>query len=211
MAELFRKNARPPVGCVIMASGLARRFGSNKLLRPLNGKPLYAHGLAALLAAAKMRPAADVTVVSRTPEILAAARAAGARAVESPLSEQGLSFTIKAALDALEPLAEGDYLLFAVADQPYLTAASVAALLEKAAPPTRGATLCFGEKVGSPTLFSASLAKDLRALEGDRGGRSVLRALGGECLRVQAESARELEDIDLPEQLPAPGEKESQK
>ncbi|WP_394979594.1 NTP transferase domain-containing protein [Candidatus Allofournierella excrementavium] len=196
---------------ILLAAGSARRFGSNKLLRPLNGKPLYAHGLAALLAAAKMRPAADVTVVSRTPEILAAARAAGARAVESPLSEQGLSFTIKAALDALEPLAEGDYLLFAVADQPYLTAASVAALLEKAAPPTRGATLCFGEKVGSPTLFSASLAKDLRALEGDRGGRSVLRALGGECLRVQAESARELEDIDLPEQLPAPGEKESQK
>ena len=196
---------------ILLAAGSARRFGSNKLLRPLNGKPLYAHGLAALLAAAKMRPAADVTVVSRTPEILAAARAAGARAVESPLSEQGLSFTIKAALDALEPLAEGDYLLFAVADQPYLTAASVAALLEKAAPPTRGATLCFGEKVGSPTLFSASLAKDLRALEGDRGGRSVLRALGGECLRVQAKSARELEDIDLPEQLPAPGEKESQK
>lgn len=196
---------------ILLAAGSARRFGSNKLLHPLNGKPLYAHGLAALLAAAKMRPAADVTVVSRTPEILAAARAAGARAVESPLSEQGLSFTIKAALDALEPLAEGDYLLFAVADQPYLTAASVAALLEKAAPPTRGATLCFGEKVGSPTLFSASLAKDLRALEGDRGGRSVLRALGGECLRVQAESARELEDIDLPEQLPAPGEKESQK
>lgn len=196
---------------ILLAAGSARRFGSNKLLRPLNGKPLYAHGLAALLAAAKMRPAADVTVVSRTPEILAAARAAGAKAVESPLSEQGLSFTIKAALDALEPLAEGDYLLFAVADQPYLTAASVAALLEKAAPPTRGATLCFGEKVGSPTLFSASLAKDLRALEGDRGGRSVLRALGGECLRVQAESERELEDIDLPEQLPAPGEKESQK
>ena len=196
---------------ILLAAGSARRFGSNKLLRPVNGKPLYAHGLAALLAAAKMRPAADVTVVSRTPEILAAARAAGARAVESTLSEQGLSFTIKAALDALEPLAEGDYLLFAVADQPYLTAASVAALLEKAAPPTRGATLCFGEKVGSPTLFSASLAKDLRALEGDRGGRSVLRALGSECLRVQAESARELEDIDLPEQLPAPGEKESQK
>lgn len=186
---------------ILLAAGSARRFGENKLLRPLNGRPLYAHGLAALLAAAKERPNADVTVVSRTPEILAAARAAGAKAVESPLSERGLSFTIKAALDSLEPLSEGDYLLFAVADQPFLTAASVAALLEQAAPPTRGATLCFGEKVGSPTLFSASLAGQLRALEGDRGGRAVLRALGGECLRVQAESERELEDIDLPEQL----------
>ena len=186
---------------ILLAAGSARRFGENKLLRPLNGRPLYAHGLAALLAAAKKRPNADVTVVSRTPEILAAARAAGAKAMESPLSERGLSFTIKAALDSLEPLSEGDYLLFAVADQPFLTAASVAALLEQAAPPTRGATLCFGDKVGSPTLFSASLAGQLRALEGDRGGRAVLRALGGECLRVQAESERELEDIDLPEQL----------
>lgn len=186
---------------ILLAAGSARRFGSNKLLRPLNGKPLYAHGLAALLEAAKTRPAADVTVVSRTPEILAAARTAGARAVESPLSEQGLSFTIKAALDSLEPLAESDYLLFAVADQPYLTAASVAALLEKAAPPTLGATLCFGDKVGSPTLFSALLAKDLRALEGDSGGRAVLRTLGENCLRVQAGSEKELEDIDLPGQL----------
>ncbi|WP_394964462.1 NTP transferase domain-containing protein [Candidatus Allofournierella excrementigallinarum] len=187
---------------ILLAAGSARRFGENKLLRPLNGKPLYAHGLAALLAAAKARPNAGVTVVSRTPEILAAGRAAGAKAVESPLSERGLSFTIKAALDALEPLAESDYLLFAVADQPFLTAASVAALLEQAAPPTLGATLCFGETVGSPTLFSASLANGLRALKGDSGGRAVLCALGDKCLRVQAKSARELEDIDLPGQLP---------
>ena len=40
MAELCRKNALPPVGCVIMASGLARRFGSNKLLADFGGRPL---------------------------------------------------------------------------------------------------------------------------------------------------------------------------
>lgn len=138
---------------ILLAAGSARRFGTNKLLRPVNGKPLYAHGLAALLAAAKMRPAADVTVVSRTPEILAAARAAGAKAVESPLSEQGLSFTIKAALDALEPLAEGDYLLFAVADQPYLTAASVAALLERPPRPPAGPPSALAKRWAAPLSF----------------------------------------------------------
>ena len=45
MAELFRKNARPPVGCVIMASGLARRFGSNKLLADFGGRPLLCRAL----------------------------------------------------------------------------------------------------------------------------------------------------------------------
>ena len=39
MAELCRKNAHPPVGCVIMASGLARRFGSNKLLANFGAAP----------------------------------------------------------------------------------------------------------------------------------------------------------------------------
>ena len=45
MAELCRKNARPPVGCVIMASGLARRFGSNKLLADFGGRPLLCRAL----------------------------------------------------------------------------------------------------------------------------------------------------------------------
>ena len=35
-----------PIGCVIMASGLSRRFGSNKLLADFHGKPLIAHALA---------------------------------------------------------------------------------------------------------------------------------------------------------------------
>ena len=45
MAELCRKNARPSVGCVIMASGLARRFGSNKLLADFGGRPLLCRAL----------------------------------------------------------------------------------------------------------------------------------------------------------------------
>ena len=45
MAELCRKNAHPPVGCVIMASGLARRFGSNKLLADFGDRPLLCRAL----------------------------------------------------------------------------------------------------------------------------------------------------------------------
>ena len=41
MNELF------PVGCVIMASGLSRRFGSNKLLADFCGEPILCHAFAA--------------------------------------------------------------------------------------------------------------------------------------------------------------------
>ena len=36
-----------PVGCVIMASGLSRRFGSNKLLAPFCGEPMLCRAFAA--------------------------------------------------------------------------------------------------------------------------------------------------------------------
>ena len=34
-----------PIGCVIMASGLARRFGSNKLLADFGGRPMLCRAL----------------------------------------------------------------------------------------------------------------------------------------------------------------------
>ena len=45
MAELCRKKAHPPVGCVIMASGLSTRFGSNKLLADFGGRPMLCRAL----------------------------------------------------------------------------------------------------------------------------------------------------------------------
>ena len=37
----------PSIGCVIMASGLSRRFGSNKLLTPFAGQPMLCRAFAA--------------------------------------------------------------------------------------------------------------------------------------------------------------------
>ena len=39
---------QPRLGCVVMASGEARRFGRQKLLEPVDGKPLLAYTLEAL-------------------------------------------------------------------------------------------------------------------------------------------------------------------
>ena len=52
--------------------------------------------------------------------------------------------------------------------------------------------------MGSPTFFSGALLPELYALTGDQGGRPILRELGPACVRVQAGSLRELEDLDHP-------------
>ncbi len=177
-----------------LASGSSRRFGANKLLYPLEGKPMFLYGLETLCRAARNRENCTVTVVSRYGEIRRAARDMGLNAVDSPESEEGISYTIKAGLNALGRLDEQDVILFAVADQPYLTPASVSRLLDAAGPGVACAALYYGDRPGNPVVFSAGLVPELMALEGDVGGRAVLRKHPFRV--VQAQQACELEDID---------------
>ena len=182
-----------------LAAGSSRRFGGNKLLYPVDGIPLYLHGLRTLASVCAVHTDADLTVITRSEEIVAKARCLGASAVLSPESEMGISYTIRAGIYSLGSLAEEDYLLFAVADQPYLSADTVCALLGKADEGVLCATAAFGDQVGNPTLFSAALAEELCALEGDTGGRKILKRHAAECAVVQCRDANEFRDVDVRE------------
>ena len=78
-----------------LAAGSGRRFGSNKLLYNWKGKSLYRYGLDMLADLIQRREDCTLTVVSSYLEIREMAAALGARVVDSPESDKGLSFTIK--------------------------------------------------------------------------------------------------------------------
>ncbi len=180
---------------IYLASGSGRRFGCNKLLHPVEGKPMYLHGLLTLQKVVECRQDCRLLVVSRYEEIRKTAISLGIPAADCPESEKGISYTIRAGIEALGQVTQEDFLLFAVADQPWLSEESVEKLLEQAVPGRMGATLCWGDRPGNPNLFSARLIPELLALEGDRGGRVVLKK--HQTILVQAQSAKELEDIDI--------------
>ncbi len=173
-----------------LASGSSRRFGSNKLLYCLDGKPMYLWSLEMLRDLVEGRKDCTLTVVSRYEEIRKTAEAMGLHAVDSPDSELGLSHTIRAGINALH-IGPEDYLLFVVADQPYLKAASVERLL---AVTGDCGSLRYGDRPGNPTLFASKLVPELLELTGDTGGRAVLK--NRDCIFVNAVDSRELEDID---------------
>lgn len=187
---------------ILLAAGAARRFGSDKLLALCRGKPLYRYGLETLASVCAERADADLTVVTNNPRIAADAVSLGARAVDSPQAALGQSYSIRAGLDAVEPLGAGDFLLFVVADQPGLRPATIKRFLDAAKPGRWGATAVCGDRVGNPVLFCAALAPALRALEGDRGGRRVLNQCPGPVLPISCAEA-ELRDVDCPGDLSA--------
>ena len=184
---------------ICLAAGSGSRFGSNKLMAELDGKPVCAHVME-LLKKLEGSPC-SVRVVTRYPQVAELAGEYGLTVVDSPLSHLGVSYTIKAAIRSLGELTPEDGLMFVLADQPYLTEQTLRSMLNAAEQGCLGATaVCHGTP-GSPTLFRAALVPELLELEGDRGGRQVLNRHIGEVAAVEVQSPRELRDIDRPEDL----------
>lgn len=185
---------------IYMAAGQSRRFGGNKLLSIWGDRPLYRHGLDTLRRAILNRDDCHLTVVTCWTEIADYAAEQGIDCVDCPDSHLGVSYTIRAGIHGCEPLHEGDYLCFCVADQPMLTAQTVARLLAATDENPLTAGLMAGDTPGNPTLFAAILAGELCALEGDRGGRAVMRRHPEQHIDVPCD-IRELEDVDVPMRL----------
>ncbi len=181
-----------------LAAGQSRRYGSNKLLADYGGKPLYRHGLDVLREAVSSRNDCTLNVVTCWEEISSSVTADGIRCIPCPDSHLGISYTIRAGIAAVRPLNAEDYLLFAVADQPHLTSGTVTRLLDTAHLRPVTACLTCGEQSGNPVLFAASLADELCTLEGDRGGKSVMRRHPENHIDVPCDP-RELEDVDVRE------------
>ena len=194
---------------IYMAAGNSRRFGSNKLLYELDGKPMYRHLLDHLVEIKdrynKLKsdsPVIDITVVTRYREVLDdCACIPDCHAVLSPDSEKGISYTIKAGIMAVQEQKKTgmqDYYMFAVADQPYLKSQSVIKLIDKVLENKGNIRLTFslrcGDAVGNPCVFHSSLISQLLSLEGDKGGRSVAKKY--DCVYVDIADELELMDID---------------
>lgn len=181
---------------IYLAAGNSRRFGSNKLLHMSRGKLLYRHGLDMLSAFCRKHSDCTLLVVSQYEEILNQAEEDGIRAVYSPLSVRGMSYTIRAALEALGDIPEEDFLVFAVADQPWLSEHTMEQLTDCASPGLDTASVAYGDRPGNPTMFSARLIPELLALQGDEGGRKIIGR--HTCTYVQVSDENELMDIDTP-------------
>lgn len=186
---------------IYLAAGNSRRFGTNKLLCEFEGKPLYRHGLDMLEALCPERGDCFLTVVSQYREILDYAKKQGDTTVYSPDSTKGMSYTIRAAIEGLGKVAERDFLMFVVADQPYLSRDTVERILEKASEieGIDAVSASYQGIPGNPVMFSARLIPKLLALKGDEGGRKVIGNCA--CVYVEAGEKKELYDIDTPEMM----------
>lgn len=188
---------------IYMASGFGSRFGGNKLLEELEGKPLYRHGLDTLKEAAKEVCRREgwqiqLIVVSQYREILEEADREGLQAVYNPESARGISASI---VYGTRAAGETDIFLYFVADQPRLRPETAAGFLKAFADSEKTmGCLTWGGRRGNPAAFRSCWRQELLNLKGDKGGRQLMDRYPNELWLYPAEE-EELWDVDRREDL----------
>lgn len=191
---------------ILLAAGNSRRFGGNKLLHILNGQPMYRYGLKCLKDAARMleeenenRDNGEIltikkTVVTQYKEIAGQAEQWGFKVLYNKAPERGISSSLKIALEAGK---DADAWLFCVADQPWLLPSSVCRLVRGFLTSEKGIACvsCEGQ-LGNPCIFTRAYEKELMCLEGDVGGKKVIRAHQEDVFFYPVAEKRQLQDID---------------
>ncbi|HSD09965.1 MAG TPA: nucleotidyltransferase family protein [Candidatus Binatia bacterium] len=191
------ESARPGyISAVVLAAGAARRMGREKLLLPVEGQPLVrrvarevvALGLSEILVVANDR---------NRPAVFAALSDLAVRVLTNERADEGIGTSI--ALAASSVAATSQALLLLQGDQPFVECGMLRTLIAEW---TEGSfdfvASSFAGVVTTPVLFDRRLFEELRALQGDRGAKSVLDRHSSAGRVLEFPRWRGL-DVDTPE------------
>lgn len=183
---------------VVLAAGAGTRFGGNKLSAPVRNKPLYEHTLDRVQAFG----AFPAFIVTGAEEIAGEAQKRGITPVWNRKPELGIARSLKLGLEEAVKSRPGlKGILFSVCDQPGLDPATMQQIF-RVSSLHPGSIVCAGSggKTGNPVCWDASFFPELLALEGDEGGRQIMKKYRDKVRIVQADP-EELKDIDRKEDL----------
>ena len=184
---------------VMLAAGNSRRFGSNKLLYEINGKPMYLWTLEKLKRAAEKMEGSEIVVVTQYQEIINKAIEMKIPVFVNPRPEDGISLSMRLGLECVK---DTDACLFTVADQPWLTVETILRLIELFKKEQKGMACTIRDgKNGNPCIFSHRYYQELKEISGDRGGKLLIKKHPEDVAYLRIEDARELQDVDEPSVL----------
>lgn len=183
---------------LLLAAGHSRRFGADKLLAPLHGRPVIAWSASALA------PAVDewwAVIPPDAPSLRAALSPLGVHPVEHPGRDAGMGSSIAAGMRMLPPHAEA--VIIALGDQPTVSTAIASALCQRWQA-TRASVVVpqYLDGRGHPVLFGRASFPALLALRHDEGARSVVSAAAASIELVMVDALLP-PDVDTPEALAA--------
>lgn len=182
------------IGLILLAAGSSLRYHGIKLLDTIDGKKMYCH----IMDQMKTVPFVEKVIVTQYEEIAEAAALQGYHVRLNHHPEEGISRSIHLGLEEmLRQNPSIDMVMFSVCDQPYLKKSTILKLVTTCNERKEGIICtCYGDKIGNPCVFQKKYFEELMKLTGDVGGKKIVKLHQDDSYFIQAESDRELVDID---------------
>lgn len=182
---------------IVLASGFSRRMGFNKLLMPVDGKMMVQYTLELL----EKIDFYEKIIVTAYKEIEELSKQYRYKTIINKQPDEGQSVSMKLGIEACP---EADGYMFFNGDMPYLEVDTVNKMIEQfRLNPTKIIVPRYGQRNGSPVLFSECYKAELMNVTGDIGGRFVIRNHHHHVIYVDVKNKRQGYDIDREEDLSA--------
>ncbi len=185
---------------LVLAGGAGRRFGGGKMLADWHGESLV---LAAIRTALSAQVETVVLVTGAQHEALAqmAADLQETRlvVVQSRDWARGMSASLINGIAALPEDAQAVVVM--LGDMPLIPQGLVDRLLDAIGQGAVAAVVTSAAGPAHPVAFSRATFEALSRLEGDRGGRAVLAALGDAVVQILSDDPGVVFDVDRPGDL----------
>jgi molybdenum cofactor cytidylyltransferase len=186
------------VGAIVLAAGLSRRMGADKLLAELAGKPVIAHVVDRIAAAGLPPP-----LIVIPPAGDAVGSALSGHAVSFVVADrhlEGLSQSLRAGVEA----APGHWraAFICLGDMPLIPSALIRDMASEATADSIFVPRQDGVR-GNPVLWGRSYFERLAALHGDAGAKRLFEAYADRLRFFDTSDPGVRTDIDTPEMLEA--------
>ena len=184
------------ISAIILAAGESKRMGQPKLLLKWGESSLFEQTMDNYLASVVNE--VNIVLGYEAAEI---EKQIGDRSVNiavNPDYSKGMSTSITIGINIMSPRTQG--IMLALADQPSVTTHTIDRLIQVFGLKQKGIVLpVYQGQRGNPVIFDVKYREKLLSLEGDMGGREIVRSCYNDVQEVAVDNRGVLTDIDTPE------------
>lgn len=183
-----------PVG-ILLAAGKSQRFGSNKLLHPIDNIPmllLTAQTLASVL------PGSIVVINPELKNVTAQLEQLGLDVVINEHAEEGMGSSIACGVNASQDAVGW---LITLADMPYVKIETLSLLANKLKEGVDIIAPVFEQQRGHPVGFNRTYKNELMALNKDVGARYIIKKHQQQLELLVTHDKGVIRDVDYPDDI----------
>ena len=181
---------------ILLAAGASRRYGRPKLVEPLaNGEPL---GVFAAKNLISFLSSTLVVVSDQDNALVSRYRQLGLDVVINEAADEGMAASL---VKGIQSSPECDAWIIALADMPWVKPETIGLIKNRLEDGASMVAPLYQGKRGHPVGFSSQWKTALLNLQGDKGGRELLRKHADQVSLIDTDDEGILLDVDYPQDL----------